>query len=101
MALEISIRIQQSTPHFIVTDELRLQQILINLIGNAVKFTHHGEIPIDCEKENENEEQTGLFFAVSDNGCTLDKKIPTEFSNHLNNRVQLSDKEQGTRLGHR
>lgn len=61
---EIQNEIDRETT--IMTDEIRLRQILDNLIGNAIKFTHQGSIHVEVKKENEN-----IHFSVSDTGIGI------------------------------
>ncbi len=59
-------------PVFMVkSDEHRLRQILINLIGNAIKFTELGEIVVSMDKLQETEDQVKLRFAVEDTGIGM------------------------------
>lgn len=53
-------------------DPGRLRQVLTNLIGNALKFTAHGEIVVQAEQEVENDNQVILRFSVSDTGIGID-----------------------------
>ncbi len=54
----------------IETDEMRLQQILLNLIGNACKFTNGGEIRVDCRRERQNGDDW-ITIAVKDSGIGM------------------------------
>ncbi len=58
-------------PSGLVGDPGRLQQILINLIGNAVKFTKDGEISVKITLEAESEKEVGLRFVVKDTGMGI------------------------------
>ncbi len=60
-------------PHSIVTDEKKLRQILINLIGNAIKFTDHGSVTVSIQSQSL-EEGSKLVFQIEDTGVG----IPTE-----------------------
>ena len=61
-------------PELIQSDSVRLRQILINLIGNAVKFTDAGEVRVEVKWfEGQKENETYLEFAVSDTGIGLDE----------------------------
>jgi PAS domain S-box-containing protein len=71
--LEFTILLDEETPKVIVIDEVRLRQILINLIGNAIKFTKHGFVsvslkPISKQDENSN---VDLRLTVSDSGVGI------------------------------
>ncbi len=74
------------------TDPSRLQQVLINLLVNATKFTKDGRITLFVEKINSETAE----FSVTDTGCG----IPLEQQTNLFNRFEkLNEKEQGTGLG--
>ncbi|KXS44174.1 MAG: multi-sensor hybrid histidine kinase [Methanolobus sp. T82-4] len=63
-------------PSYIKADPVRLKQILINLGGNAIKFTHEGEIVIRVSQKSETESDVTLHFSVKDTGIGIpdDKK---------------------------
>jgi two-component system sensor histidine kinase/response regulator len=65
--LEFALRINSGVPATVVGDALRLRQVLVNLIGNAVKFTERGEIVLTVERDG-SAEPGELRFAVSDTG---------------------------------
>jgi len=71
--LDLTCRIKPEVPSYVIGDPGRLRQIIVNLVGNAVKFTHSGEVSLFCEVENEDkDEQTILLhFAVSDTGIGI------------------------------
>jgi PAS domain S-box-containing protein len=54
--LELACRIADGVPDWVVGDEARLRQILVNLIGNAIKFTEEGEVVVSVENEASNPE---------------------------------------------
>ncbi|KAG1473267.1 hypothetical protein G6F56_001051 [Rhizopus delemar] len=61
-------------PHIVMADGNRLRQILINLLGNAIKFTHEGEIRIQCsldKTKKESDDQVSLLFEVIDTGIGI------------------------------
>jgi len=58
-------------PASVVGDPLRLKQILFNLTGNAVKFTHQGKISLGCSVVSTNPEQIRLSFSVCDTGIGI------------------------------
>ncbi|MDX8393875.1 MAG: ATP-binding protein, partial [Mariprofundales bacterium] len=68
---------------FLLGDPDRIQQIIMNLVSNAIKFTDHGEIIISCSLEEETDSYMQLCFAVSDTGIGIaqiaQKKLFEEF----------------------
>ncbi len=65
---------EPDVPSFVRGDPGRLKQILINLIGNAVKFTQKGEVAVLCRLEEETEVFCRLYFAVRDTGIGISKE---------------------------
>ena len=58
-------------PKYIIADELRLRQILVNLIGNAIKFTDKGSISLNVEVVEKNNNDFSLKFSVTDTGIGI------------------------------
>jgi signal transduction histidine kinase/DNA-binding response OmpR family regulator len=71
--LELAYDVALDIPDTLVGDPGRLRQILINLMGNAVKFTHVGEVVLRVDLENETQAQATLHFVVSDTGIGIPK----------------------------
>jgi two-component system sensor histidine kinase/response regulator len=69
--LEAVFLIAPDVPQELIGDPLRLRQILINLIGNAVKFTSKGEIVINVEVEEKSAQEYRLLFSVADSGIGI------------------------------
>jgi signal transduction histidine kinase/CheY-like chemotaxis protein len=69
--LEFLISAQRDIPPNLIGDPLRLGQILINLVNNAVKFTEHGEVLVTVSLEEELEDRAKLHFAVRDSGIGM------------------------------
>ena len=84
--LELAMRIAPEVPRNLVGDPLRLRQVLINLVGNAIKFTERGEIVLTVERAEfaagrANPDQIGLRFAIRDTGIGIPKdKLSIIFS---------------------
>lgn len=98
--IELLLNIEQGLPKTILVDESRLKQILINLLGNAVKFTQQGEIELKVEKLNIDSENIRLRFSVRDTGIG----IPTEkqqyiFDAFTQENSSISKRYGGTGLG--
>src|SRR5512132_1900112 len=69
--LEIALRIAPEVPKALVGDPARLRQVLINLIGNAIKFTEKGEVIVRVERDPEAGAAGLLRFAVCDTGIGI------------------------------
>lgn len=92
--LKFNINLSSNLPNFIKADDQRLRQILINLLGNSLKFTNEGEISLNIYSLNNK-----LFFEVKDTGIGIDitnqEKIFKPFE-----QVKLDNyTQQGTGLG--
>ena len=72
----LTFTVSQNTPKSILIDEKYLRQILFNLIGNAVKFTHKGgvEININTNFKEEDTSKVNLNFTVTDSGIGIPKE---------------------------
>ncbi|MDH3600641.1 MAG: ATP-binding protein, partial [Candidatus Tectomicrobia bacterium] len=77
--LELACRVRPDLPDSLVGDPVRLWQILVNLIGNAIKFTEQGEVIVRAEQEWRTEDEVCLHFAVADTGIG----IPPDKQNEL------------------
>jgi CheY-like chemotaxis protein len=72
--LELVLRVGPGVPQRLVGDPLRLGQVLLNLTGNAVKFTERGEIVVSVRLLRREGEQACVQFAVSDTGIGMDQE---------------------------
>ena len=74
--LELAVHIPPDVPNWLVGDPGRLRQIVVNLVGNAIKFTAKGEIVVDVSVDTSNAEHVLLHVAVRDTGIgiPLDKR---------------------------
>ena len=66
--LELIAHIMPGVPAGVVGDPVRLQQVLGNLVANAIKFTAHGHVLVELHEDAHTEDGTMLHFAVSDTG---------------------------------
>jgi signal transduction histidine kinase/CheY-like chemotaxis protein len=69
--LELSVHITPDVPADLTGDPIRLGQVLINLVGNAIKFTEHGEVRVDVSVETVTNERAGLQFSIRDTGIGI------------------------------
>ncbi|HEX4604539.1 MAG TPA: response regulator, partial [Candidatus Angelobacter sp.] len=66
--LELAYQVGPTIPQFLLGDAHRLKQVLINLIGNAIKFTEKGEVVLRVTAEESTPEEARLVFSVADTG---------------------------------
>jgi PAS domain S-box-containing protein len=90
----------QNIPTVLVGDPVRLHQIILNLVSNAVKFTSRGNITVSARVLKEDEEKVTIEFAVSDTGIGIDEnKLKTIFENFQQASSETSRLYGGTGLG--
>jgi two-component system sensor histidine kinase/response regulator len=69
--LQLSCDVRADTPNFLVGDPNRLRQVLLNLVGNAIKFTSKGQVIVRVRPESINKDDALLLFSVSDTGIGI------------------------------
>lgn len=69
--LELTYQISSGVPEHLIGDSLRLRQIIMNLVNNAIKFTDEGEIAVDVRAESEADDIVRLLFSVRDTGMGI------------------------------
>jgi len=69
--VELAWRVEADVPEFLSGDISRLRQIIVNLVGNALKFTEHGEVLVEVAKEREVKDGILLHFKVKDSGIGI------------------------------
>jgi two-component system sensor histidine kinase/response regulator len=98
--LELVFDVDPEVPESFVGDVHRIRQILVNLLGNAIKFTEQGEIVMRIELASQVEQCVTLRFAVKDTGIGLPpEKIETIFQPFEQADVSTTRKYGGTGLG--
>tara|TARA_B100000768_G_C11284977_1_gene381809 strand:- start:6708 stop:8570 length:1863 start_codon:yes stop_codon:yes gene_type:complete len=98
--LGLSSHLDKDIPDIIKSDELKIRQILTNLIGNAIKFTENGEIILDVKQTNFQEDYSELTFSIKDTGTGIPfKKLDTIFDSFTQADSSTSRKFGGTGLG--
>jgi signal transduction histidine kinase len=97
--LEFQLAIDPSVPKHVLGDKLRLNQILYNIVGNAVKFTDEGFIKIRIEMGKQEGDNLLLLFIVEDSGIGIpQEKIATIFESFT--RIRTKERIfEGTGLG--
>ena len=98
--LELACRIKPNVPAWVTGDPGRLRQIVVNLIGNALKFTEKGEVILEVEQESESESSVVLHFKVRDTGIGISpEKIGLIFEAFTQADSSTTRKHGGTGLG--
>lgn len=90
MELDYRIELDEALPTWVHTDRHRLMQILVNLLGNALKFTHQGSVVFRVQWEN-----PGVLFSVTDTGIG----IAPERQAQMFNRFSQADSDIQARYG--
>ncbi len=74
IGFEFSCFIDPKIPHILYGDPGRLRQVIINLAGNAIKFTHEGEVVVSVKLDNETQTHSTLRFEIRDTGIGISKE---------------------------
>ena len=93
--LELACHIHSEVPDEVLGDVGRLRQVLLNVLGNAVKFTDSGEVVLDVHVEDVNPAKVTLRFAVSDTGIG----IPPEKQHQIFQAFTQADASTTRRFG--
>ena len=98
--LELMCEIHHDVPDHLVGDPDRLRQIIVNLVGNAIKFTHHGEIIVRVWPEQTIENEIDLHFSITDTGIGIPAdKVKAIFEPFVQADGSTTRKYGGTGLG--
>ena len=98
--LELTVWIDPEVPARVIGDPMRLRQIIVNLLGNAIKFTEFGEVSLQVEKVSLSAEATEVSFTISDTGIGIpDEKIDSVFQVFTQIDSSASRRHDGSGLG--
>ena len=98
--IDFSIQCPNSIPQLLIGDPFRLNQILLNFLSNAVKFTHKGIVKLVVSLEELVGDKISIRFAVSDTGIGISKdKLSSIFQSFTQANVYTTRKYGGTGLG--
>ncbi len=99
-SLEFKITVENNVPQWIIGDELRLKQVLMNLLGNAAKFTDKGSVELQVSASSINEHNLEINFRIKDTGIGIDnKKLSAVFESFTQADSSTTRKYGGTGLG--
>ena len=98
--LALQVDVGRNVPECVRADPLRLRQVLVNLIGNAVKFTHDGGILLRVERSDTADSPLGLRFEIIDSGIGIDSAaLPYIFDAFTQADSSTARRYGGTGLG--
>jgi signal transduction histidine kinase/CheY-like chemotaxis protein len=98
--LEIIYEVESDVPEAVVGDPGRIRQIIVNLVGNSIKFTEHGEIFVSVGQESDRPDSVRLHFAIKDTGVGIAAdKQSTIFEAFSQADGSMARKYGGTGLG--
>jgi len=98
--LTISSKVDNSIPDTLIGDATRLTQILVNLIGNAIKFTHQGSVSIEVYNKLQHDDKIVVGFKITDTGIGIDKEKLNEVFERFNQGEDSTTRNYGgTGLG--
>jgi two-component system sensor histidine kinase/response regulator len=98
--IELLVRLPPTTPTSLMGDPVRLQQVLVNLLNNAVKFTEKGQVLLQCRGESNQKETVTLDFMVEDTGIGIaEDKIDLIFESFRQSDDSTTRQYGGTGLG--
>jgi len=98
--LELACHILPNVPERLVGDPNRLRAIIVNLVGNAIKFTEHGEIVVRVEAASATGSEAELHFAITDTGIGIaEEKLDQVFEAFVQADSSTTRRYGGTGLG--
>lgn len=100
LEIDLLYRLDPAIPSYVVTDSLRLRQVLLNLLGNAIKFTTQGEVYIHVKLVRQRDNEMELLFEISDTGIGIPAdKLSSLFKAFSQLDSSTTRKYGGTGLG--
>ncbi len=72
--IRLDMDMEESLPDWVTVDSLRLRQVLVNLLGNAIKFTEKGGVTLSCRRVSGPEDAGEMLFVVQDTGIGMSQK---------------------------
>jgi len=97
---EIILDYDPQIPAHLMSDPVKLSQVFMNLIGNALKFTREGEVVVIAKLLKKDRDTANIYFEVRDNGIGIDKeRQATIFDSFEQGSIQINREYGGTGLG--
>ncbi len=99
-ALELLVTVEKQVPSTLIIDEMRIRQIIFNLVSNALKFTKEGSIHIKITTSSPKENEANLIIEVTDTGIGMDEEEQKHMFEAFSQHSHQSNKDYGgTGLG--
>lgn len=95
--LDFNVEIDPKLPHFIVSDRTKLHRILLNLIGNAIKFTKVGRIALHVRQDHETATHSTITFTITDTGIGIPQSAQSQIFDRF---FRASPSAKGKYQGH-
>jgi PAS domain S-box-containing protein len=93
--LELACHLPVDVPDVVIGDRLRLRQVVVNLVGNAIKFTSEGEIVLEASTQQQTADRIEIHFVVRDTGIG----IPVEKQQTIFEAFEQADESMARRFG--
>src|SRR5438094_1732155 len=98
--LELTVDVPPDVPHLVRGDPTRVRQVLMNLIGNAIKFTERGEVDVSASAVRRDRDQATVQFRVRDTGIGIsEQQLATIFQEFTQADASMTRRYGGTGLG--
>jgi|GEM_PF-1605307 len=98
--LELIFVREENLPRYIYTDDVKLRQVLLNLLGNAIKFTSQGEVILSVNsQENKDNQNQSLNFQIRDTGKGISEAELTNLFEAFSQTESGREAQEGTGLG--
>jgi len=99
-SLNFNFNIDRNIPEFVIGDPTRLNQIIVNLLGNAIKFTKQGEVNFSIKLNSKDRKESTICFIIKDTGIGIPKdKLNVIFSSFSQASSDMTRRFGGTGLG--
>lgn len=98
--LELFLIVDPSVPEYVWADEIRMRQIFMNLLNNAVKFTNNGIVKLCIKNKKQTEDKSRLSFSIQDTGIGIARENQEKiFNAFIQEDASVNKKYGGTGLG--
>ncbi len=92
--LDFKCEVDRDVPQWVLTDRHRLMQILVNLLGNAIKFTHQGFVHVHVTQQD-----NGVLFSIKDSGIGIAPELQPHIFERFSQGVEVQERFGGNGLG--